>query len=142
MYTIFIETIPTGHKIYEFAQTLTLDNDNLEERFLTENHDDRMIAAMTNLGKAARWLNDKQIERGAICIVSDKDGKDQRYGGEHDDLFQAIHSQSDYERNRMKYALIYGKHVAYLDRIRELANTNGIAFTQSQDVVTVDCPKE
>lgn len=94
-----------------------------------------MFAAMTNLGKAARWLADENQDRGSICIVSDRDGKDIRFGGEHDALFEAVYSKPDYIRNRAKYGLLYGSHVRFLDRIRDLADAYEISFTQGRSPV-------
>lgn len=132
--TIYIETNSIGGNAYEFIQTFNVDNQNVNERIIHENHADRMIAAMTNLGYACKWLTEERVSRGAICILKDQDGKDQKYGGEHDDLFEAVHSQTDYDDNRIKYSLIYGRHVSYLDRIRHLANSYEIAFTQNTEV--------
>lgn len=135
MSIIHIETIPIGKGQFEFIQTW-LDRDTcIDERTFVESHDDRMIAAITNVGKACRWFFDNKTGRGTIVIVSDQDGKDYRYGGEHNDLFEAIHSQSDYQKNRLKYSIIYGKHVAYLDRIRELANNQEICFSLNADTL-------
>lgn len=132
MATIFITTELIAPNEYEFVQTLAVGEMNVEERVLVESHNDRMYAAMTNLGKACRWLYDLNIRRGTVCITTDKDGSDVRYKGEHDDLFRAIHSQHDYIDNRIKYELFYGGHVKFLDRIRELANEQEIAFTQKE----------
>ncbi len=133
--TVHIETIPTGHNSYEFIQTWVSGESNVDERILNEKHDDRMFAAMTNLGKAARWLADEGVDRGSICIVSDRDGKDTRFGGEHDALFEAVHNKPDYIRNRAKYSLLYGSHVRFLDRIRDLADNYEISFTQGRSTV-------
>lgn len=132
---IHIETQPIARNQYELIQTWVDDlGNNFDERIYIETHDDRMYAAMTNLGKACRWLNDAVVTRGAVCIVSDTDGKDVRFGGEHNDLFEAIHSRADYLKNRTKYGLIYGRYLAYLDRIRDLADENEITFTQDDTV--------
>lgn len=133
MSIIHIETSLVARGEYEFIQTWVDGYNNLDERVFTEKHEDRMFAAMTNLGYACRWLQDKQVSRGSVCIVSDRDGKDIRYNGEHDTLFEAVAFRSDYQKNRAKYALIYGKYVKFLDRIRELADVNEIAFTQNQE---------
>lgn len=135
MPVIHIETNVVAKDEYEFIQTLVVGAMNVEERTFQEPHEDRMYAAMTNLGYACKWYADQNITRGEICIVTDKDGKDQRYAGEHDDLFKAIHSQKDYDHNRAKYALIYGRHVKFLDRIRELANTYETVFTQNANAL-------
>lgn len=136
MPTVHIETQPISANTYDLIQTWVGDgNSNLDERLYTEVHEDRMYAAMTNLGKACRWLVDCKVDRGAVCIVSDQDGKDKRYGGEHDDLFEAIYDPREYQRNRAKYSLIYGKYVSYLDRIRELADVNEIVFSQNATAV-------
>ena len=130
MSTIFIETIPIGNGEFEFTQTWTSAGVNLHERVWIETHEDRMYAAMTNLGKACKWLEDAKELRASICIVPDRDGRDKKFGGEHDELFEAVHSQADYEKNKIKYSIFYGKYVNFLDRIRHLANANEIAFTQ------------
>lgn len=132
---IHIETQPVSVHTFEFIQTWIDDQGvNLDEHTYTEKAESRMYAAMTNLGYACRWLNDALASRGAVCIVSDRDGRDVKFGGEHDDLYNAIHSQNDYQRNRTKYGLIYGKYLSYLDRIRDLANLNEITFTQDATV--------
>ncbi len=131
MPTVHIETNLIARDQYEFIQTWVNGETNADERTFTETHEDRMYAAMTNLGYACKWLTDDNFVRGSVCIVTDKDGQDQRYNGEHDDLFKAIHSQRDYQLNRAKYAILYGRYVKYLDRIRELANAYEIAFTQN-----------
>lgn len=135
MATIHIETNLIAVKEYEFIQTVVVGEINVEERLFQEQHEDRMYAAMTNLGYACRWFADKNESRGSVCIVTDTDGKDKRYSGEHDDLFEAIRSQREYQKNRAKYALIYGKYVKFLDRIRELANSYEIGFTQNDKPV-------
>lgn len=131
MPTIHIETILIKSQTYEFMQTWVTGDLNVDERIFTETHDDRMFAAMTNLGYACKWYADKNFTRGDICIVTDIDGKDKRYNGEHDDLFKAIRLQREYRENRAKYQLIYGRYVGFLDRIRELANAYEINFTQN-----------
>lgn len=136
MPVIHIETQPSAANAYEFIQTWIDDHGgNVDERTYNESHSDRMYAAMTNLGYACKWLSDGLAVRGAICIVTDTDGKDVRYSGEHDDLYEAIRSRPDYQKNRIKYGLIYGKYLGYLDRIRELADENEITFTQNADVM-------
>lgn len=133
--TIFIETIPIGNNDFEFIQTWNDNEHNLDERLIVEKHDDRMIAAMTNLGYACKWLVDCKIERGNVCIMSDRDGQDFRYGAEHSELFTAIHSEKDYQENRLKYEIFFGRYVRFLDRIRELANIHEIAFVQSETAI-------
>ncbi len=137
--TIHIETNPINSSQFELIQTWVTDDKNLDERYYLEKHDDRMAAAIVNVGKAARWFVDEKISRGAVCIISDRDGKDTRYAGEHDTLFEAIVSRDDYQKNRLSYGLLYGSHVARLDRIREYADANEITFTQNakplQDIV-------
>lgn len=128
---IHIETNLIRPQEYQFTQTWVTGEMNVDERIFTESHDDRMFAAMTNLGYACKWYADKNFTRGDICIVTDTDGKDKRYNGEHDDLFKAIRSQREYQENRAKYQLIYGRYVGFLDRIRELANAYEINFTQN-----------
>lgn len=128
---IHIETNPINSNTFELIQTWVNGDKNLDEHYLTEKHEDRMAAAIVNVGKAARWFVDTNTSRGSICIISDKDGKDVRFNGEHDTLFDAIVSRSDYQKHRLKYALIYGNHVARLDRIREYADANEISFTQN-----------
>lgn len=120
-------------------QTLIVDGRNYDERVRREKHEDRMYAAMTNLGYACRWLVDRGDVRGTVCIQTDTDGKDKRYGGEHNDLFEAIRFRDEYRRNRAKYALIYGRYVGYLDRIRELADSHEIQFTDNSK--RLDDPK-
>lgn len=142
MSIIYIETNLIGQGEYEFIQTWVEGSINVDEHILTENHDDRMYAAMTNLGYACKWFADKNIMRGDVCITTDTDGRDQKHSGEHDDLYKAIRSQKDYSDNRAKYALIYGRYVGYLDRIRELANTYEIGFTQNETAVVIERPKE
>lgn len=133
MSIIHIETTPVGNNHFELLQTWVSGVENLDERTFTEKHEDRMYAAMTNLGYACRWLNDAHAIRGAVCIVSDKDGKDVRFNGEHDDLFEAVYDRNEYKKNRLKYGLLYGKHLGFLDRIRELADVNEITFTQNNE---------
>lgn len=130
MATIFITTELIAKGEYEFLQTFSVGEINVEERVYTETHEDRMYAAMTNLGYACKWLSELNISRGCICITTDQDGKDHRYKSEHDDLFKAIHSQHDYQKNRKSYEIFYGKYVKYLDRIRQLANEQEIVFTR------------
>lgn len=125
---IYIETTPIGNGEFELRQTLTVDGVCKDEREITDVFDDRMIAAITNLGLACKWLIDDNITRGDVTLITDQDGKDVRYGGEHNDLFAAIHSKPEYINNRGKYALFYGKHVTWLDRIRDYADLNEIAF--------------
>ncbi len=136
---IHIETNPINSETFEFIQTWVNGNNNLDERYLTEKHEDRMAAAIVNIGKAARWFVDTDTVRGSICIITDRDGTDERFGGEHDTLFNAIVSRDDYQKNRLKYALLYGSHVSRLDRIRDYADANEISFTQNakalEDVV-------
>lgn len=129
---IHIETNTIGANQFEFIQTWVSGENNLNERYLQEKHDDRMQAAIVNVGKACRWLQDANAVRGSVCITSDKDGRDARYGGEHDALFEAIYNKSEYVRNRAKYNLLYHSHVKHLDRIRELADANEISFTQDR----------
>lgn len=131
MPVIHIETNLIAANEYEFTQTFIVGGENVTERIYTESHEDRMYAAMTNLGYACRWYADENISRGDVCIVSDTDGKDVRYSGEHDDLFEAVYSRSDYQKNRAKYNLIYGRYVKFLDRIRDLADAYEIGFTQN-----------
>lgn len=135
MSTIFIETIPIGNGEFEFTQTLTQAGQNIAERVWIENHSDRMYAAMTNLGHACKWIADDKIDRGAVCIVSDRDGLDKKFGGEHDELYEAIHSKDDFQKNRLSYSIFYGKYVAFLDRIRYLADSNEITFTQNLETL-------
>lgn len=135
MSVIHIETLPVAKGQYEFIQTWLSQDKCIDERTYTENHADRMIAAMTNLGYACRWFADTQTDRGVIVIVSDTDGKDVRFSGEHNELFKAIHSKIDYLDNRSKYHLIYGRYVGFLDRIRDLADEHEICFTQNSDAL-------
>lgn len=123
MTTIYIETIPKGNNLFDLIHTIEIDGKAVSDDVVkTDGFDDRMIAAMTNLGLACRYLVDNRCERGEVCIVSDKDGKDHRYGSEHDYLYEAVHSHKDYQENRTKYALFWTNHVKYLDRIREYAD--------------------
>lgn len=140
MPVIHIQTDLISSGKYEFTQTWCVGETNADERTFTESHEDRMYAAMTNLGYACKWYGDKNITHGDICIVTDTDGKDQRYNGEHDDLYKAIRSSLDYQHNRAKYALIYGRYVRFLDRIRDLADTFEITFSQN-DRSDADAPE-
>jgi len=136
MPVIHITTELIGLNEYEFTQTWVAGEINVDERIFIETHEDRMFAAMTNLGYACKWFADKNFTRGDICIVTDTDGQDQRYSGEHNDLYKAIWSQKDYQDNRVKYSIIYGRYAKYLDRIRELANIYEIGFTQNNAAFT------
>ncbi len=132
---VHIETNPLSNSLYEFIRTWVSGESNIDEQYEQFKESDRMAAAIVNAGKACRWLQDENIDRGTVCITSDRDGQDKRFGGEHDALFEAIHSKSEYIRNRAKYQLLYSEHVKRLDRIRDLADANEISFTQNRSPV-------
>lgn len=128
---IYIETTPLTKTLFECSQTWIEAGINTCERFEEIEADSRMSAAMTNLGKACRWLADSNIQGGAVCIATDRDGRDLRYSGEHDALFDAVQDRTEYQKNRQAYIPLYGKYVAYLDRIRLLVDEWYISFTQN-----------
>lgn len=126
---VYIQTESLGNGKYELFRTETVGFYCKDEQHEIIDAPDRMVAAMINLGRACRWLTDKDVMRGEVVIVTDTDGLDKRYAGEHNDLYNAIHTRSGYRDSRAKYRSFYGDYIKYLDKIRSLADQWEIVFT-------------
>lgn len=94
----------------------------IEDRVTTfrEDSNDRLRAAIANLGLACRVFADAGLIDGLIIIESDKDGKDTRHGGEHDILFSLLYPQS-FGDNR-KNAALYADYQPWLAKAKMLIN--------------------
>lgn len=88
--------------------------------------DDRLLAAIVNVGLACRWYFDNQIIHGFIDIKTDKDGKDRRYCGEHD-ILESLINPRDAWQNR-KHQSLYAEYKKYLYRIRDLVKACDITI--------------
>lgn len=127
---IHIETNRVNEEMFELTQTLMDDDRCITERVFTEYAENRFAAALINIGLACRWIGDENLKNCAIAITSDRDGKDFRFGGEHNELFNILENGSRYNANRMKYSAFYPRYVLWLDRVRWLAHWHTIRFIQ------------
>lgn len=79
---------------------------------------DRLMAAIINLGFACRWYSDNGIVRGIIELKSDADGKDHRYQKEHEVLFHLLYPHDGWQVK--KNISLFGEYRKYLYRIKDL----------------------
>lgn len=116
---IYCQTVPLSSG-YELYRTLSIGFWNKDEVIESIDAPDRMIAAIINVGMACKWISDLNAPRSSIVIATDLDGKDMRYDGEHNKLYDCISSRQNFQLNRPKYKAFYGDYIRYLDRLRYL----------------------
>lgn len=86
--------------------------------------DDRLLAAIINLGYACRWFHDTKIYNGFIDIKTDTDGQDHKYSNEHNILYGLINPSDGWQAR--KNASLYQEYQKYLWRIHDLTKANNI----------------
>jgi hypothetical protein len=122
MTCIALETIRRRKNEFELRQTwytgFMITGEKVHDWVDAEN--DRLRAAIINVGYACRDLYEArhlEVVR-IISIESDQDGKDNRYAGEHNILFNLLFPHNDYEAAKSRS--LYADYLKYLTRINEL----------------------
>ena len=121
MPALFIETIPIKRGEYQFMQSLYIGYDARGDWIHTYLIDERLEAAIINLGMACRYLhtNYQYWKKGnMVILITDTDGKDIKYNGEHNALHGLIYPHNSFEAK--KFESLYGEYNKYLLKIREL----------------------
>jgi hypothetical protein len=126
MPVIFIETEKIGANSFELMQSISVGFTSLENAQIYET-DDRLLAAIMNLGFACRYLADGDYSVREVQISSDTDGKVFRYNGEHNKLFSLVFPYNDAQAQ--KIAGLYAEYNKYLERIRFLIKRCKIKVT-------------
>ena len=116
---IIVETLPKGSENFQFIQSVFSGASSKGDRITEYKCPSRLLAAIVNVGMACRFLVDEYSEWSKIIeIVSDQDGKDFKYDGEHDILYKLLFPANDYEAR--KVFSLYGEYIRLLDRIQQL----------------------
>lgn len=125
--TIEILTQRVGKNDFCFYHTVSrIEGGAITHRFqdsvitFREDTNDRLRAAIANLGLAARRFADAGQSNGCIVLENDKDGKDMKFGGEHNILFGLLYPDS-YGANK-KNASIYASYNTWLTKAKMLIN--------------------
>lgn len=119
--TIYIETertpdSPADH--WSFIWSVSGADWNTDEIHTPVISNDRLYAAIINVGKACRCLADNEVFAGTIQIKTDLDGKDRRHDMEHDALFAMLAGGDDPQARKLRS--IYYRYTRYIGRIRQL----------------------
>lgn len=87
--------------------------------------DSRLKAAICNFGFAERFLIDNYPKSAKeIGIISDSDGQDVRYSGEHNVLYSLLMPHSDYESRKLSG--LYKEYERFLFRAKDLVRLGNI----------------
>lgn len=127
MPTLTLDTVKIDTGRFELIQTESAGYWNKGETVMEIDAPDRMIAAMTNMGLACKWFSERESDEHRIIILQmDSANPDEMNGAEHNDLFKVINELrgsrytqdvNDFIQARLKYQAMYGKYIAYLDKI-------------------------
>lgn len=117
MATIFIETIPIANS-FQLNRTLYIGYAASKDWLEEYSFDDRLRAAIYNFGVAAKELIKQDYSHKQIAIISDNDGRDRKFDGEHNTLYSLLYPYNDLESR--KYASLYQDYSAWLHRAKEL----------------------
>jgi hypothetical protein len=120
MPSVYIQTFTKEKGLYEFIQSVYIGASPESETVLEYRAEDRLHAAILNLGFACRFLYDnyKDWSSNQIEIESDSDGKDKRGNGEHEILYSLLFPYSSYQRTKL--ARLYAEYDKYLSRLWSL----------------------
>lgn len=124
MPSIHIQTIPNGTNIFQFIQSGRIVDKGLsgfdcEDWVQDYQADNRLKASIINFGLAARYLvDDWKGWNNEIIIATDTDGKDVKYGKEHNILYALLNPHNDYEAHKL--AGLYQEYKPFLVRVKEL----------------------
>lgn len=123
---VYIETHTLAAGKYQLVQSAFIGLSPLSETVTEYESEDRLTAAIVNLGFACRWLHDnyKEWKSNIINIVSDKDGKDKRYNGEQDIMYYLLFPHTHSEAR--KQARLYAEYDRHLSRLWFLIRGAGI----------------
>lgn len=118
---IYLETertpgAPADH--WDFIWSVSGADWNTDEIHMSVVSDDRLYAAIVNVGKACRCLADNEVFAGTIQIKSDIDGLDKRHDSEHDALFAMLAGGDDPQARKLRS--IYHRYNKFLGRIKQL----------------------
>lgn len=119
--TLYLETERTPNKkdsfdlIWSIAENTEWNQLEHIETYLTN---DRLMAAIVNLGKALRVLADNDAANATIEIKTDSDGQDHRYSNEHNILYALVCPKDDFEA--LKLRSLHFEYNRYLGRIQQL----------------------
>lgn len=123
---IYCETYPVKPQVFRFIHTYYIGCASYkdDEQLWNEPENDRLRAAIVNVGFACRELVDKQERHATVAIISDTDGKDTLYNYEHDALHSLLNPATS---NIMrKHQALYGDYMKYLGRINDLRRLGNI----------------
>lgn len=120
MASVYLQTFAKGGKHFEFIQSVFIGLWPETEIILEYEAEDRLHAAIINLGLACRYLYDNYSGwvTNRIEIESDIDGLDKRGNGEHDIMYSLLFPHSSYERRKL--ARLYSEYDKYLVRLWSL----------------------
>lgn len=118
--TIYLETERTGIHTFQFlwGYFVGASSTGEKEQEWKQEDNDRLRAAIVNVGLAARELSETDTDVRVIKIKSDKDGKDFRYGGEHETLYSLLVPSDDFQARKMRS--LYGDYMRYVSKVLEL----------------------
>lgn len=117
---IAVQTIRVARNQFELNRVRYVGFDatkEINDRF-EEKDNDRLRAAIINVGFACRQLFDEAAPVSIVSIESDSDGADVRNGGEHNVLYSLLNPSGDFEAR--KHRALYADYIKLLDRISEL----------------------
>lgn len=122
---IHIETEKTAVSQFNFIWSISGADWNTDEIHRTWTlTNDRLRAAIVNLGLTCRCLKDNDVFQGTVQIKSDTDGLDQRYNGEHNALYALISPVDELQGQKLRS--IYFEYMKYVGRIKQLQMQNRI----------------
>lgn len=117
---IYIETNRIALNEFEFIHSYYVGLSSVNEQIdtWTEPENDRLRAAIVNVGFALNAIAGYEGNVKVIGLPSDKDGKDILHGGEHDILFSLLAPRDDFEAR--KHLSLYHAYERYLGRCKLL----------------------
>lgn len=123
---IYCETNRITPHHFEFIHSFYIGAGAVGETVIQwqEKENDRLRAAIVNVGLACKWFADNDAGLRVVGIESDKDGKDKRFNGEHDVLYSLLCPVDDFEARKLRS--LHFEYERYLGRIIQLMEIWGI----------------
>lgn len=114
---IYCQTERIAVNKFELVHSYYLGASPIEDEIeiYIEPENNRLKAAIINIGLACKALTEIDTEIRVVGIEDDNDGLDVRYGGEHNILIAFLCSNNDYEVKKLRS--LYQEYLKFLDRI-------------------------